>query len=169
MSVIKYDNTTNRQTNERTNQQIDTRFDGERQMRQHNDTIALMHPSPELIVVIWSLVVLLVLVALILGSLWAYKRWKKSCLHLDDFKKLSTEVQELSAKTAEVREDVDQDNTAAECIKITNQELLNAADEWDQGNLIALTAWEDFIQVQETISGEGGSKDLEKQQTQGDR
>lgn len=121
-------------------------------------------------VVLAALSIFVVLVSVLIIAFWVHKRSRTSCLYLDDFKKLSAEVQELSTKTAEIREDVDQDNTAAECIKITNQELLNAADEWDKGNLIALAAWEDFIQVQENINqaSQGSSVDLEKQHMQGD-
>jgi hypothetical protein len=70
--------------------------------------------------------------------------------------------QRLSNKTTEVMEDVAHDTTAAECIKLTHQELLEAASEWDDGLQTALAAWGDFIEMQRE-GNSGHLMDTEKQ------
>ena len=99
--------------------------------------------------------ILLIIVAIIglvfclVAAAWVCRLWTNHSLYLKDFEKLSTQARTLSDKTLEVREDVDRDTTAAKCIKITNQEFVNSADEWDNGIQIALAAWEDYIEMQQ--------------------
>jgi hypothetical protein len=101
--------------------------------------------AAEILLIIVAVVGLVV--CLITGP-WAYRIWATRSLYLKDFERLFIQARKLSQKTMEVMDDVARDNTAAECIKATNQELVNTADEWDNGIRTALAAWGDFIEMQ---------------------
>ncbi|EHL02598.1 hypothetical protein M7I_1392 [Glarea lozoyensis 74030] len=83
-------------------------------------------------------------------------------LYLKDFEKLSAQARKLNNKTTEIIEAVARDSTAADCIQLTNKELVNTAAEWDNGIRTALVAWEDFIEMQRCRNKEP-VVDIEKQ------
>jgi hypothetical protein len=93
---------------------------------------------------------------------WAYQLCTTRSLYLKDFEKFSAQARKLNNKTIEVMEAIARDNTAADCIQLTNKELVNAAAEWDNGIRTALAAWEDFIEMQRDRNKEP-VVDIEKQ------
>ncbi|KAG9236660.1 hypothetical protein BJ875DRAFT_524464 [Amylocarpus encephaloides] len=115
---------------------------------------------------LFIVVSVLTLLSCVIAIPYGYRYWKIRSLCLKDFERLSTEAKELNGKTLEIKNDVDQDNTAAECIKMTNQELLGTAEEWDDGIRTALTAWGDFVQMQQEEKPQYPI-DLEKQPRMG--
>ncbi|EPE25876.1 hypothetical protein GLAREA_01788 [Glarea lozoyensis ATCC 20868] len=93
---------------------------------------------------------------------WVYRLWTTRSLYLKDFEKLSAQARKLNNKTTEIIEAVARDSTAADCIQLTNKELVNTAAEWDNGIRTALVAWEDFIEMQRCRNKEP-VVDIEKQ------
>jgi hypothetical protein len=104
-----------------------------------------------------SVVAFLICVA---GGMFGYKLWSTRCFYLKVFKRMSTEARALSLETTTIRREVDQDDPAEQATKIANIEMLGAANEWDTGIRIALSAWDDIMQPDEdALDAETGKVD----------
>jgi len=86
---------------------------------------------------------------------WGYKLWTTRGFYVKDFNRLSAEAREFAGETERLGREVEQDHSAELSVRMSNMELLAAADEWDTGICIALGAWEDIMQPHE------GSGDVE--------
>ncbi|KAK0124595.1 hypothetical protein ONS95_009544 [Cadophora gregata] len=100
--------------------------------------------------VLFSIVGILSLIILVLGSIWFYRLYTTRGFHLTDFERLSKEARHLAQETDIIRKDILCDSfTSEESVRIANMEHTKAAEDLDCGIRIALSAWEDIMQPDE--------------------
>lgn len=82
-------------------------------------------------------------------GIWVHKAFATFGFYVADFKKFDSEVRRSSTETTQMKKDVELDHSADCLTKIRNAELLQAADDCDNGMRIALSAWEDIMEPEE--------------------
>jgi hypothetical protein len=99
--------------------------------------------------ILFSCVGVIAFATCVVIGIWFHKSWATYGFHLADFKKYDTELRRISSETTQIRKDVELDHTADCPTKIRNADLLQAADDCDNGMRIALSAWEDIMEPEE--------------------
>lgn len=82
-------------------------------------------------------------------GMWGYKLWTTRGFYVKDFNRLSAEARELAGETERLGREVKQVDSAEPSVRMSNMEVLAAADEWDTSIRIALGAWDDIMQPSE--------------------
>jgi hypothetical protein len=89
---------------------------------------------------------ILSIIACLARGVWLYQLWaRRRGLYIKDFQKLSDEAKSLRVETDQVHRSVVRDDVLDPSVMTACLEIVHAADEYDTGIRIALSAWEDMI------------------------